>query len=48
MESVDEQNMQEMQRNIETMIQEFETGINQRIEERKVMVAELKKIQAKS
>jgi len=28
MESVDEQNMEEMQRNIEMMIQEFETGIN--------------------
>ena len=45
---VDEKTMQEMQGLIEQLIGQFETCINDRIEQRKIMISELKKIQSKS
>lgn len=48
MEGVDEHTMKEMQTNIESMIEQFELGINKRIEERQRMIVELKKIKDKS
>lgn len=47
-EGVDEKTMQEMQGLIEQLIGQFETCINDRIEQRKIMISELKKIQSKS
>ena len=44
----DEKTMHEMQALIEKLIGQFETCINDRIEQRKIMIAELKKIQSKS
>ena len=48
MEGVEERTMKEMQSNIESLIQQFEQGINKRIEERQRMIEELKKIKDKS
>ena len=47
-EGVDEKTMHEMQGLIEQLIGQFETCINDRIEQRKIMISELKKIQSKS
>ena len=47
-QGVDEQTMQEMQGLIETLVGQFEKCINDRIDSRKIMITELKKIQSKS
>ena len=40
--------MQDMQNHIEKLISQFEICINDRIEQRQIMITELKKIQSKS
>ena len=40
--------MQQMQSHVEQLVAQFDDVINQRIEQRQLMVDELKKIQAKS
>lgn len=45
---VDEATMISMQSNIENLISQFESVVNERIEGRQKMITELKKIQSKS